>query len=46
LSVNDNIPYKLNDKTTVYAGVTYTTNNLKFTPGDFTTFNCGVSIGF
>ena len=45
-SFGANVPYKLNDSSTVYAGVTYTNNNLKFATGDFITYTVGLTVGF
>ncbi len=45
-SIGANMPYKLNDKSTVYAGATFTNNNLSVGKGDFLTWNVGVSVGF
>jgi uncharacterized protein (TIGR02001 family) len=45
-SIGATIPYKLSDKASVYAGVTYTNNDLKLAKGDFVTFTAGVTVGF
>lgn len=45
-SVAANVPFKLNDKATVYGGITYTNSDIPNAQGDFVTFNAGISIGF
>lgn len=45
-SVGVTVPYKLTDKATVYAGVSYNNNDLDGAKGDITVFTVGCSIGF
>lgn len=46
-SIGATIPYKLNETSTVYAGVSYINNNLKApVEGDFLTYTVGLTVGF
>ena len=45
-SAGVNVPYKLNDKSTIYVGSSYSNSNVKWVRRDLVNFTAGVSVSF